>query len=52
MVKRIKPGGESDTGVVINQGLIAGELVIVDGLSLIRPGIEVRPNPSKILGGS
>jgi len=51
-VKRVKPDGESDTGVAIDQGLTGDELVIVDGLSLVRPGIEVRPNPSKILGGS
>jgi membrane fusion protein (multidrug efflux system) len=52
VVKRVKPGGESDTGVVIDRGLNGGELVIIDGLSVVRPGIEVRPNPSKMLGGS
>ena len=52
VVKRVKPGGESDTGVVIDRGLTGSELVIVDGLSVVRPGIEVRPNPSKMLGGS
>ena len=52
VVKRVKPGGEIDTGAVIDQGLTGGELVIVDGLSLVRPGIEVRSNPSKMSGGS
>ena len=52
VVKRVKPGGEIDTGAVIDQGLTGGELVIVDGLSLVRPGIEVRSNPSKMFGGS
>ena len=52
VVKRVKPGGEIDTGAVIDQGLTGGELVIVDGLSLVRSGIEVRSNPSKMFGGS
>jgi membrane fusion protein, multidrug efflux system len=51
-VKRVKPGGEIDTGVVIDQGLTGGELVIVDGLLLVRPGIEVRATPSRALSGS
>jgi membrane fusion protein (multidrug efflux system) len=51
-VKRVKTGGESDTGVVIDQGLTGGELVIVEGLMLVRPGIEVRATPSRTLSGS
>jgi membrane fusion protein, multidrug efflux system len=51
-VKRVKTGGESDTGVVIDQGLNEGELVIVEGLMLVRPGIEVRATPSRTLSGS
>jgi membrane fusion protein, multidrug efflux system len=50
-VKRVKPGSTTDTGVVIEQGLSSGELVIVDGLLLVRPGIEVRATPSRILSG-
>ena len=52
VVRRVKPGDESDTGVVIEQGLNDGEIIIVDGLSLIRPGIEVRVSPSRMVGGS
>ena len=52
VVRRVKLGDESDTGVVIEQGLNDGEIIIVDGLSLIRPGIEVRVSPSRMLGGS
>jgi membrane fusion protein (multidrug efflux system) len=48
-VKRVKPGNISDTGVAIDQGLMGGELVIVDGLMLVRPGTEVRATPSRIL---
>jgi membrane fusion protein (multidrug efflux system) len=51
-VKRVKPGSEIDTGVVIDQGLTGGELVIVDGLLLVRPGVEVRATPSRVLSGS
>jgi len=50
-VKRVKPGNTSDTGVAIDQGLMGGELVIVDGLMLVRPGTEVRATPSRILSG-
>jgi membrane fusion protein (multidrug efflux system) len=50
-VKRVKPGNTTDTGVVIEQGLSGGELVIVDGLLLVRPGIEVRATPSRALSG-
>jgi membrane fusion protein (multidrug efflux system) len=51
-VKRVKPGSEIDTGVVIDQGLTGGELVIVDGLLLVRPGVDVRATPSRTLSGS
>ena len=50
-VKRVKPGSTTDTGVVIEQGLSGGELVIVDGLLLVRPGIELRATPSRALSG-
>jgi membrane fusion protein (multidrug efflux system) len=46
-VKRVKSGSTTNTGVVIEQGLAGGELVIVDGLLLVRPGIEVRATPSR-----
>jgi membrane fusion protein, multidrug efflux system len=48
-VKRVKPGSTTDTAVVIEQGLSGGELVIVDGLLLVRPGTEVRATPSRAL---
>jgi membrane fusion protein, multidrug efflux system len=50
-MKRVKPGATTDTGVAIDQGLAGGELVIVDGLMLVRPGTEVRATPSRILSG-
>jgi membrane fusion protein (multidrug efflux system) len=51
-VKRVKPGSETDTGVVIDQGLSGGELVIVEDLSLVRPEIAVRATPSRALSGN
>jgi len=44
-VKRIKPGAESGTGIVVDQGLSGGEQVIVDGLQGMRPGLPVRASP-------
>ena len=44
-VKRIKTGGPSGTGMVVDAGLSGGEQVIVEGLQGIRPGAPVRANP-------
>jgi membrane fusion protein, multidrug efflux system len=52
VVKRVKPGDGIDTGVVIEQGLTGGELVIVDGLLLVRPGSAVHATPARALNGS
>jgi membrane fusion protein (multidrug efflux system) len=45
VVKRIKPGGESGTDIVIQEGLSGNEQVIVEGLQGVRPGISVRASP-------
>jgi len=45
VMRRVKPGGEEGTGVVISQGLAGGELVIVQGLQSVRPGAAVIANP-------
>ncbi len=44
-VRRLKLGDESGTDVVVESGLSGGELVIVEGLQGIRPGVPVRSNP-------
>jgi membrane fusion protein (multidrug efflux system) len=44
-IRRVKPAGESGTGVIIEQGLNAGELVIVEGLQAMRPGAPVQAKP-------
>ncbi|MDR7036023.1 membrane fusion protein (multidrug efflux system) [Methylobacterium sp. BE186] len=45
-MRRVRPG-PSNTGPdsVIEEGLSGGELVIVDGLQRVRPGIPVRASP-------
>jgi membrane fusion protein (multidrug efflux system) len=45
VVKRIKPGGESGTDVVVQEGLSGSEQVIVEGLQGVRPGISVKASP-------
>jgi membrane fusion protein, multidrug efflux system len=45
LVKRIKPGGESGTDTVVQEGLSGNEQVIVEGLQGVRPGISVKASP-------
>jgi len=44
-VRRVKPGGASGTGVVVEQGLTGGEQVVVEGIQALRPNVPVRPTP-------
>jgi membrane fusion protein, multidrug efflux system len=44
-VRRIKPGAVVGSGVVAEQGLTAGEQVVVEGIQDLRPGVAVRPTP-------
>jgi membrane fusion protein (multidrug efflux system) len=50
-VRRIKVGEESGTGVTIESGLSAGDLVIVEGLQSLRPGASVLANPIPAVTG-
>lgn len=45
VIKRVKPGGEFGTNVVIDSGLSAGAQVIVEGLQGVRAGAAVRASP-------
>jgi membrane fusion protein (multidrug efflux system) len=45
VVKRLKLGDRSGTGVVVEQGLSPGQLVVVDGLQSLRAGTQVRATP-------
>ncbi len=44
-VRRIKTGGESGAGMVVEKGLSDGELVIVEGLQNTKPGAPVTAAP-------
>ena len=44
-VRRIKPGGQSGTGVIVEQGLTGGEQVIVEGIQGLRADVAVRATP-------
>jgi membrane fusion protein, multidrug efflux system len=44
-VRRVKPAGESGTGIIIEEGLAKGELVIVEGLQSLRANTPVRATP-------
>ena len=45
VTRRVKTGAESGTGIVIDEGLKGGELVIVDRLQAVRPGAAVIAQP-------
>jgi membrane fusion protein (multidrug efflux system) len=49
----VKTGGEAGASVVIDEGVAAGDLVIVDRLQSVRPGAAVLANPvqQSITGG-
>jgi membrane fusion protein (multidrug efflux system) len=44
-IRRVKPGGASGTGTIIEQGLTVGEQVIVEGTQSLRPGVPVKASP-------
>jgi membrane fusion protein (multidrug efflux system) len=44
-IRRVKTGGSSGPGVIVESGLSPGTQVIVEGLQSIRPGTPVRASP-------
>jgi membrane fusion protein (multidrug efflux system) len=44
-IRRVKPGGTSGMGTIIEQGLTGGEQVIVEGMQSLRPGVPVKASP-------
>ena len=52
-IRRIKPGGEIGSDVIVNDGLKGGEQVIVEGLQSIRPGqpVQAAPMPASLKSG-
>jgi membrane fusion protein, multidrug efflux system len=45
-VQRVKPGGESGSSMIIEDGLKGGEQVIVQGMESLRPGMPVLASPA------
>ena len=45
-VRRVRIGGASGTGVIVEQGLSGGEQVIVEGIQSLRPDVTVSTSPS------
>lgn len=43
--RRVKAGGPSGTGIIIESGLSGGELVVVEGLQSLKAGVPVRATP-------
>jgi membrane fusion protein, multidrug efflux system len=43
--RRVKTAGASGTGIIIDQGLIVGDRVVVEGIQSLRPGIPVKASP-------
>jgi membrane fusion protein (multidrug efflux system) len=44
-IRRVKPGGTIGAGTIIEQGLTAGEQVVVEGTQSLRPGVPVKASP-------
>ena len=44
-IRRVNPGGVSGTGTIIEQGLHAGDQVVVEGSQSLRPGVPVKASP-------
>ena len=45
VVRRVKTGAEAGNGVAVLDGLAGGEMVVVEGLTNIRPGAAVTASP-------
>ena len=44
-IRRIKTGGASGADIIVSEGLSGNELVVVQGLESLRPGMAVRATP-------
>jgi membrane fusion protein (multidrug efflux system) len=45
VIRRLKTGGGTGEDIVVTEGLSGGELVIVEGLQTLRPGMSVQAKP-------
>jgi membrane fusion protein, multidrug efflux system len=52
-VRRIKPGGDIGTDVIVDSGLNGGEQVIVEGIQSVKPGqpVQAAPMPAALQRG-
>lgn len=46
-VRRLTTGEQVGRGIAIRDGLAEGDLVILDGISMLRPGVAVQASPAK-----
>ncbi len=44
-IRRVKTGGASGTGIIVDQGLSVGDQVVVEGTQALRPGSPVNASP-------
>jgi membrane fusion protein (multidrug efflux system) len=44
-IRRVKTGGASGTGIIVDQGLTVGDQVVVEGTQSLRPGSPVNATP-------
>ncbi len=44
-IRRVKTGGASGTGIIVDQGLTVGDQVVVEGTQALRPGSPVNATP-------
>jgi membrane fusion protein (multidrug efflux system) len=51
VVKRVKVGAETGSYVVIEQGLVGNEQVVIQGLQNLRPGVPVLASPVTLTTG-
>lgn len=51
-VRRIKTGNATGSDIVVEQGLAAGDMVVVGGIEHLRPGVPVMATPAVQQGGN
>lgn len=51
VVKRVKVGAEAGSYVVIEQGLVGNEQIVIQGLQNLRPGVPVLASPVTLTTG-
>ncbi len=50
-VRRLKLGAEAGVNVVVEDGLAEGDLVITEGIQMLRPGAPIVPSPAHTVKG-